>query len=84
VPLYATKGTDAYSYPLLRDGIVVVDPAVAATVVLLCDTAWIKVGCGGNEEKDWLLEGSKGRGLTLIDFFDAAPDKVMSVYRRNP
>jgi hypothetical protein len=84
VPLYATKGTDAYSYPLLRDGIVVVDPAVAATVVLLCDTAWIKVGCGGNEEKDWLLEGSQGRGLTLIDFFDAAPDKVMSVYRRNP
>jgi 4-amino-4-deoxy-L-arabinose transferase-like glycosyltransferase len=84
VPLYATKGTDAYAYPLLRDGIGVVAPEEASTVVLLCDSTWIKVGCGGYEEKDWLGEGSQGRGLTLIDYFDAAPDKVMSVYKRNP
>ena len=84
VPLYATKGTDAYVYPLLRDGITTVAPQDASTVVLLCDTAWIKVGCDGYEERDWLRDGDNGRGLRLIDSFDAGPDKVMFVYRRAP
>ena len=84
VALYATKGTDAYAYPLLRDGIGLVAPQDASTVVLMCDTAWIKVGCGGYEEKDWLRYASEGRGLALVDFFYASPDKIMSVYRRMP
>ncbi len=84
VPLFRTKGTDAYSYPLLRDGVTVVAPTDASVVVLLCDSTWIKVGCGSYEEKDWLRDNAAGRGLRLIDRFDAAPDKVMSVYRRGP
>jgi 4-amino-4-deoxy-L-arabinose transferase-like glycosyltransferase len=84
VALYATKGTDAYAYPLLRDGIGLAVPQDASTVVLLCDTAWIKTGCGGYEEMDWLRYASEGRGLALIDYFYAAPDKIMSVYRRVP
>jgi len=61
-----------------------VAPQDASTVVLLCDTAWIKVGCDGYEERDWLRDGDNGRGLRLIDSFDAGPDKVMFVYRRAP
>jgi len=79
VPLFAAKGTDAYVYPLLRDGITTVAPEEASTVVLLCDAMWIKVGCDGYEELDWLRYGEEGRGLRLIDSFEPAPDKVMFV-----
>lgn len=82
VPLYVTKGTDAYLYPLLRDGITTVTPDKASVVVLICDAMWIKVGCDGYEQYDWLRFNSQGLGLRLVDSFDPAPDKTIFVYRR--
>ena len=84
VPLFEPKGVDAYSFPLLRDGITVVAPQQASTVVLLCDSGWIEQGCGGDQEAQWLLSNGSSGTLTLIDRFDAAPDRIMSVYRRSP
>lgn len=84
VPIYVPKGTDAYSYPLLRDGITLVGPGQAEIVVLLCDSGWIKSGCGGDQEAQWLGANAGGHAFTLIDRFDAAPDRITSVYRRSP
>ena len=84
VPLYEPKGVEAYSYPLLRDGVHLVTPDQASTVVLFCDSDWIKTGCGGNQEDQWLRSNMTGPALTLIDRFDAASDRIMSVYRRSP
>lgn len=84
VPLYEPKGIDAYSYPLTRDGITLVTPNRASTVVLLCDSGWIAQGCGGGQEEEWRSSHSGSQTLTLIDRFNAAPDRIMSVYRRSP
>jgi hypothetical protein len=84
VPLWEEKGADAYSYPLIRDGITLVAPDEAQTVVLLCETGWTSEGCGGDQEARWLRSNSGGAGLTLIDRFQAAPGRLMSVYGRDP
>jgi 4-amino-4-deoxy-L-arabinose transferase-like glycosyltransferase len=84
------KGTDAYAYPLQRDGVVLVDPADTRYVVLLCDMFWLGWvgGCSGPAQAQWLAEWQAtepaGSGLTLIDSFSAAPDRILIVYRRGP
>jgi hypothetical protein len=83
VPLFEEKGSDAYLYPLTRDGYTLVAPEVATTVVLLCDTYWLKTSCDA-AEASWLAADPAGRGLTRIDRFTAAPYRILSVYRRSP
>lgn len=83
VALYAPKGSDAYAYPLTRDGTQLVATPNATTVVLLCDSFWL-TGCGGGQEDAWVAADPAGVGLTLIDRFLAAPDRTLSVYRRVP
>jgi hypothetical protein len=83
VPLFQTKGIQAYSYPLQRDGITLVSQDAAQTVVLLCDAAWIN-GCGGNQENQWIGANASGGALRQVDRFNAAPDRLMTVYRRGP
>jgi hypothetical protein len=80
------KGTDAYAYPLLRDGVVLVAPADARYVALLCDTFWLGWlgGCSGPAQAEWLATEPDGSGLTQIDSFSAAPDRILIVYRRGP
>jgi len=77
------KQSDAYGYPLELDGVKVVSPDKAATVVLLCDAGWYP-GCGGASEELWRLGAADGATLKLVDRFQAAPQRVISVYRRSP
>ena len=83
VPLFELKGSDAYLYPLSRDGIVLVTPDKAVTVVLLCDTYWLKVSCD-TADGDWLAANQAGGATTRIDRFTAAPYRILTVYRRAP
>jgi hypothetical protein len=83
VPLFEPKGIDAYYYPLSRDGFTLSAPETATTVALLCDTFWLQ-DCEGAAETGWLATSQAGRGLTLIDRYAAAPDRILSVYRREP
>jgi hypothetical protein len=83
VPLFAPKGGDAYAYPLARDGVTLIAPEHAAIVVVLCDTFWLS-GCGGPAEEAWRTGNSAGRNLVFVDRFAAAPDRLLTVYRRAP
>ena len=83
VPLFEAKGTSAYAYPLERDGLTLVQPDLATTVVLLCDSFWLK-GCGGSQEDGWVLENAARQGLHMVDRFPAAPDRLLTVYKRGP
>jgi hypothetical protein len=83
VPLFEAKGSDAYLYPLTRDGFTAADEGKAGVVVLLCDTYWLN-GCGGVAEQNWLETNAAASGLTQIDRFAAAPDRILTVYRRGP
>lgn len=82
VPLFVAKGSDAYLYPLVRDGVQITPAAQATTVVVLCDTFWTQ-GCGGAAEDAWRTSSTLGP-LTQIDRFDAAPDRILTVYKRAP
>jgi hypothetical protein len=82
VPLFATKGSDAYVYPLIRDGVTIETSEKATTIVLLCDTFWTE-GCDGSAEEAWLTKTELGP-LLKIDRFHAAPDRILTVYRRVP
>ncbi|HEX7497330.1 MAG TPA: glycosyltransferase family 39 protein [Candidatus Limnocylindrales bacterium] len=77
------RQSDAYGYPLKLDGVKVVSPDEAATVVLLCDADWYP-GCGGAFEELWRLGAAYGATLKLVDRFEAAPQRILSVYRRSP
>ena len=83
VPLFEEKGSDAYLYPLTRDGFKLVAPEDATTVVLLCDVYWLG-GCGGAAETNWVATNRAGRGLVMESQFRAAPDRILTVYRRGP
>jgi hypothetical protein len=83
VPLFAPKGGDAYRYPLARDGVTLVAPERAAIVVVLCDTFWLS-GCGGAAEEAWRTGNPDGRNLVFVERFAAAPDRLLTVYRRAP
>lgn len=81
VPLFEEKGADAYAYPLERDHATLVAVDRAGVVVVLCDTFWLQ-GCGGQAEAAWLA--NQPGGLMQVDRFAAAPDRIMTVYRRSP
>jgi 4-amino-4-deoxy-L-arabinose transferase-like glycosyltransferase len=83
VSLPAFKGAQAYGYPLTLDRVTFDTPERASTVVVLCDTGWYE-GCGGTAEEQWVAEQADPAGLALVDRFYAAPDRVLSVYRRAP
>ena len=82
VPLFAAKGSDAYVYPLSLDGVSVVPPDEATIIVVLCDKFWTE-GCAGPAEETWLTHSTLGH-LLKIDEFHAAPDRVLTIYRRAP
>ena len=84
VPLFEPKGADAYAYPLSRDGRVLVSPGTATTVVLLCDTFWLEGQCAGSAEAGWLAAHPSPYGWIQVDRFQAAPDRLLTVYRRGP
>ena len=83
VPLPDFKAADAYAYPLELDGVQIVAPAGARVVVILCDTGWWN-GCGGTAETDWMASNLPGRDFTLVDRWEPAPERVLSVYRLAP
>ena len=83
VPLFEAKGSDAYLYPLTRDGFTQAETGKATIVVVLCDTYWLE-GCGGTAEANWLETSAAASGLGQIDRFAAAPDRILTVYRRGP
>jgi len=83
VPLFVPKGGDAYRYPLVRDGVTLVAPERAAVVVVLCDTFWL-TGCGGAAEEAWRAGNPDGHNLVFVERFAAAPDRLLTVYRRAP
>jgi 4-amino-4-deoxy-L-arabinose transferase-like glycosyltransferase len=82
VPLFAAKGSDAYLYPLSRVGVTIETPETAAIIVVLCDTFWIE-GCEGSAEEAWLAQSKLGT-LLKIDQFHAAPDRILTVYKKVP
>jgi hypothetical protein len=82
VPLFAAKGSDAYLYPLTRDGVSIETPEKATIIVVLCDTFWTD-GCDGSAEEAWLAQSQLGQMLK-IDRFHAAPDRILTVYRKVP
>jgi len=51
--------------------------------VILCDSGWYE-GCGGAAEVDWIATKAGGENLQLVDRFEAAPDRILTVYRRSP
>ena len=77
------KQADAYTYPLQLDGVPLVTPDKAATVVILCDSGWYS-GCGGAAEELWRLGAADSVSLRLVDRFQAAPQRTLSIYRRVP
>ena len=83
VNLPTFKQADAYGYPLTLDGVLWAAPDSAATVVILCDSGWHE-GCGGVAEVDWIATKAGGENLQLVDRFEAAPDRILTVYRRSP
>ena len=82
VPLFAAKGSDAYSYPLALEGVSIETPEKATIIVVLCDTFWTE-GCDGSAEEAWLAQSKLGP-LLKIDRFHAAPDRILTVYRKVP
>ena len=88
------KSTEAYGFPLERDGRVVVEsipqgaehdpgkqvPDPAAAVVVLCDALFV-ADCGGPAE-DAALAGlwSSPVPVRLVDRWAAAPGRTISVY----
>jgi 4-amino-4-deoxy-L-arabinose transferase-like glycosyltransferase len=76
--------SDTYGYPLLLDGIKFVAPDKASTVVIVCYTLWATGSCDGDAETAWLGTNLPGESPVLIDRWDPAPDRVLSVYRRAP
>jgi hypothetical protein len=70
-------------YPLTRDGFSQAETSKAGIVVVLCDSYWLE-GCGGTAESNWLATSAAASGLTQIDRFAAAPDRILTVYRRGP
>ncbi|HEX7491718.1 MAG TPA: glycosyltransferase family 39 protein [Candidatus Limnocylindrales bacterium] len=81
VPLFAEKGSDAYLYPLTRDGFALVAPTQATVVILLCDTYWLEVSCD-TADAQWLSTNSWAAPTRLDRFTAATPYRVLTVYRR--
>ena len=83
VSLPSFNPSDAYGYPLRRDGARMVVPDEADTVVVVCAIGF-QDGCGGTAEDAWIATNLPGRGLELVRRFSPAPNRILSVYRRAP
>ena len=81
VSLPSFNPSDAYGYPLRRDGARMVAPGEADTVVVLCAVGF-QDGCGGAAEDAWIATNLPGRGLGLVRRFSPAPNRILSIYRR--
>ncbi len=82
VSLPEFKSPEAYTFPLVHDGRRVVEPPAADTLVIVCDALFVD-DCGGPAE-DAAVAGialAGGRVPVLVDRFDAAPGRTISVYR---
>jgi 4-amino-4-deoxy-L-arabinose transferase-like glycosyltransferase len=83
VPLPYFVPPDAYGYPLKLDGYKVVATQGASTIVFVCYPQWAKT-CGEQPEADWMAANLPGQKFTLVDRFDPAPGRTLSIYRRAP
>jgi 4-amino-4-deoxy-L-arabinose transferase-like glycosyltransferase len=98
VGLPSFKSTEAYAFPLVRDGrtvsgggtydaLAVANATHDGAVVIVCDTLFV-ADCGGTAEEAALASGSAGGGdpqqLRLADRFSAAPGRTISVYLPQP
>ncbi len=83
IPMPDFYPPDAYGYPLKLEGFTIVAPADAQTLIFVCYPEWAKV-CGDQVEADWLNANLPGRNYTLVERFDPAPERSLSVYRRAP
>ena len=85
LPTFIPSG--AYSYPLELDGYVQVDAVGAKTLVMLCYPSWAAKwslgSCGGEAESGWIATNLPGEKFTRVDSWVPAPDRFLSVYRRN-
>jgi hypothetical protein len=94
VGLPSFKSTEAYAFPLARDGrhvsgggtydaLAAPGAARDATIVIVCDAIFVD-DCGGAAEAAALASGSAGGvdlgQLSLADRFTAAPGRTISVY----
>ncbi len=88
------KSTEAYGFPLERDGRAVVEaiplvpivggpvPDPTAAAVVLCDALFVQ-GCGGPAE-DAEVESLWPGPLSLVDRWEPAPGRTISVYLPAP
>ncbi len=81
VGLPSDMNPDAYRFPLVMDGLDLVDPSGASVVVVLCDMRAVD-DCGGAAEGAWAATAPEASGLSLVERFQPAPDRWLSVYRR--
>ena len=82
VPLFAAKGSNAYLYPLTLDGVTIDTLEKATIIVVLCEPFWTE-GCDGSAEESWQTQSKLGP-MFKIDRFHAAPDRILTVYRKVP
>jgi 4-amino-4-deoxy-L-arabinose transferase-like glycosyltransferase len=84
VSLPPFKTPEAYTFPLVRAGRPIAQPAAAGTLVVVCDALFV-ANCGGPAEAA-AVSGMDGGWATVatspVDRFEAAPDRTISVYRR--
>jgi 4-amino-4-deoxy-L-arabinose transferase-like glycosyltransferase len=72
---------ETYGYPLRLDGYRIVAPVDAPIVIIDCRPDWTKKPCNGEAENEWIATTLPGVTLTLIDRWEPAPQRVLSVYR---
>lgn len=75
------RSTDAYAYPLVRDGVVPVAPAQGSFLVVLCDASRSS-SCGGPAEDALVAGEPASAGYSLVDRFSATPVSILSIYLR--
>ena len=86
------KTPEAYLFPLRQAGVdASMDPTTTpapGTIVIVCDALFVD-DCGGPAEDSLMASrspagGGSGGALTLVDRFEAAPGRTISVYRAAP
>jgi 4-amino-4-deoxy-L-arabinose transferase-like glycosyltransferase len=81
--LPAFKSPEAYAFPLVRAGREIVNSAVATSVVIVCDSLFVAECAGAAEDRAIAdVESGATGALRLVDQFEAAPGRTISVYRR--
>jgi 4-amino-4-deoxy-L-arabinose transferase-like glycosyltransferase len=76
--------SNAYGYPLRLDGVRFQSPNEAGSIVVVCYTLWATGSCDGEAQAAWLDTNLPGETTVLIDRWEPAPNRVLSVYRRAP